>query len=138
MDLIIAVLAITAGFFIGGARERKHFEDIKRREALLLAKLPIRTVRGPKLSTGEAFLVCGNVVIASDSFKDFIGTLKNFFGGGMTAQETLMDRARREAVLRMRESAIAQGAREIVEMHLETSFLDQMGAEVIAYGTAIR
>lgn len=80
----------------------------------------------------------GNVVIASDAFKDFVGGLKSFFGGGMTAQETLMDRARREAVLRMRESAVAQGAREIVEMHLETSFLDQMGAEVIAYGTAIR
>ncbi len=138
MELIIAATMIVIGFFVGGARERKHFVEIKEREAALLQRLPTRGDRGPKLTGGETFLVTGNVVVASDEFKNFVGALKNFFGGSMTAQETLLDRARREASLRMRESAVAQGAREVVEVHIETSFLDQMGVEVCVYGTAVR
>jgi uncharacterized protein YbjQ (UPF0145 family) len=82
--------------------------------------------------------VVGSVVVASDAFKDFVGGLKSFFGGRMGAQESLLDRARREAICRLRESALSQGAKEVVDVHIVTSFLDQMGAEVSAYGTAVR
>ncbi|MNL50651.1 hypothetical protein D3C87_1736840 [compost metagenome] len=56
----------------------------------------------------------------------------------MSTHETLLDRARREAVCRMREHALKQGAKEVIDVHLETSFLDQLGVEVSAYGTAVR
>ncbi len=138
MELIVGLIAILIGFFVGGAREKRHIAELKVREAALLSKLPTRADRGPKLVAGETFLVTGNVVVAADSFKSFVGGLKNFFGGSMTMYETLLDRARREAVCRLRESALQSGASEIVDLHIETSYLDQIGVEVSAYATAVR
>lgn len=138
MELIIAAAMVIIGFFVGGSRERKHFAELQTREAALLAKLPTRADRGNKITSGETFLVTGNVVVASDAFKDFIGGLKNFFGGRMSTHEALLDRARREAVCRLRESALKQGAAQVVDVHINTSFIDQMGVEVSAYGTAVR
>jgi uncharacterized protein YbjQ (UPF0145 family) len=138
MDLVISVIAILVGFFVGGAREKRHFEELKVREGALLARLPTRADRGSRVQSVETFLVTGNVVIAADSFKTFVGGLKSFFGGSMGVYETMLDRARREAVCRLRESAVSQGATEIVDLHIETSYLDQLGVEVSAYGTAIR
>jgi uncharacterized protein YbjQ (UPF0145 family) len=108
------------------------------REDTLLHSLPTRSDKGPRLTTGETFLVTGSVVVASDYFKNFVGSLRNFFGGRMSFHETLLDRARREAVTRMREKAQQLGAQQVVDVHIETSFIDQMGAEVSAYGTAIK
>ena len=138
MDLIISIIAILIGFFVGGAREKKHFAELREREAALLAKMPTRADRGNRLKTGEVYLVTGSVVVAGDAFKTFISGIKSFFGGSMGAYEALLDRARREAVCRLRESALASGAREIVDLHIETSYLDQIGVEVSAYATAVR
>lgn len=138
MDFIIYAVLVLIGFFVGGAREKKHFEELKKREAALLSRLPTRTYPGKKMTSGTTFLVTGNVVVASDQFKNFVGGLKSFFGGRMGAQEALLDRARREAVCRLREVALMKGATEVVDLHIETSFLDQMGVEVSAYGTAVR
>lgn len=138
MDLIISIIAILIGFFIGGAREKKHFAQLREREAALLSKLPTRADRGNKLVGVETYLVTGNVVVAGDAFKSFVSGIKSFFGGSMGAYETLLDRARREAVCRLRESALSSGAKEIVDLHIETSYLDQIGVEVSAYATAIR
>ncbi|MNT77276.1 hypothetical protein D3C72_2163720 [compost metagenome] len=76
--------------------------------------------------------------MASDYFKNFVGQLRSFFGGRLSTHETLLDRARREAVCRMRETALKKGATQVVDVHLETSFLDQLGVEVSAYGTAVK
>jgi uncharacterized protein YbjQ (UPF0145 family) len=85
-------------------------------------------------------LITGNVVISIDYFKKILAGLINFFGGNISAYETLIDRARREAVLRMKESA--KGASEIINIRIETTSIlkntQSVGAiEVIAYGTAI-
>lgn len=60
--------------------------------------------------------------------------------------ESLLERGRREALLRMKEDAIAWGAVQILNVHLETSSMNDessanagtVALEVIAYGTAIR
>ena len=62
-------------------------------------------------------------------------------GGPVKSYETLLDRAKREAVLRLKESC--PGADEIINLRLETlplagSQRNQVtGVEVLAYGTAI-
>jgi len=67
--------------------------------------------------------------------------LINIFGGRVSSYESLLDRGRREAILRMKESA--KGASEIVNVRIETSSIsknDNRGIgsiEVYAYGTAI-
>ena len=70
--------------------------------------------------------------------------LRNFFGGRVSAYETLVDRARREATLRMKQQADAWGADTICNVRIETSSISKgakgrVGAvEVYAYGTALR
>jgi uncharacterized protein YbjQ (UPF0145 family) len=78
------------------------------------------------------------VVIASDYFKNFTATLKNFFGGRLTSYESLMDRGRREAMLRLKEKAVAGGADEIVGLRLMMTAVDQFGIEILASGTAVK
>lgn len=85
-------------------------------------------------------LVNGNVVISIDFFKKIVASLINLFGGNITAYETLLDRARREAILRIKEDA--SDASEIINIRIETSSISKntktVGAiEVLAYGTAI-
>jgi uncharacterized protein YbjQ (UPF0145 family) len=86
-------------------------------------------------------LVTGGVVISVDFFKLIATSLRNFFGGNMRAYETLVDRARREAVLRLKESC--PDATQIINLRLETSSIykgndGQIGSvEVLAYGTAL-
>ncbi len=137
-ELTVFLGLLATGYFVGSAREKKHFSELIIREKDLLSKIPYRSDPGPILSTGETFLVCSSVVIASDFFKNFVGNLRNFFGGRMTTHESLLDRARREAVCRLREKAQAKGASEIVNVRIETAFLDQLGIEISAFGTAIK
>ncbi len=138
IEIGIAAILLVLGYFVGGAREKKHFEDLKRREAVHIRTVPIRTDPGPELKSGETFLVMASVVIASDYFKNFVGNFRNLLGGRMVNHESLLDRARREALCRLRDKAASAGANQIVDVHLETNFLDQMGAEVSAYGTAVK
>jgi len=94
----------------------------------------------------KAWLVYGTVVVSGDYFKMVFAGLINFFGGRIRAYESLLDRARREALLRMKESAAADGAHMVVNARFETSKLDEAGAgkqstgmfEMLTYGTAIR
>jgi uncharacterized protein YbjQ (UPF0145 family) len=93
----------------------------------------------------NAFLVHGSAVISIDYFKRLLATLRNIVGGNVKSYESLVDRARREAILRMKEQALAKGARMIVNLRLETSTIGNSAnrkgsigsVEVIAYGTAV-
>ena len=77
-----------------------------------------------------------------DYFKRFIAGLRNLIGGRVTSYESLLDRARREAILRMKQEAKDLGANLIFNVKFETASIskgrnNQIGAvEVYAYGTA--
>lgn len=137
IELIQIIVFLLIGFFIGGHLEAKHFASIRSREAELL-NLPVRVGQTPKLTEGQVRLVTGSVVVASDYFKTFVANIKTLFGGRLTTYEALLDRARREAIIRMKLDAVAWGAREVVAVELNTTFIDQLGVEVTAVGTAIK
>ena len=63
----------------------------------------------------------------------------SIFGKNLTTYETLLDRARREALVRMRTEAQAKGYNHIYGLRLEVSNINQLGSmvEAIAYGTAV-
>ena len=77
-------------------------------------------------------------MIASDYFKTFGAQLKRIFGGRLRTYETLIERARREAIQRMRSQAAAHGADIVMNVRLETSRIIKSAVEVIAYGTAVK
>ena len=144
MDFIIFIALLALGYFAGSWAEKKHYTSIEKREAELL-QLPI--VNGRK-GYGEAEaqyaeMVYGNAVISVDYFKRILAALRNVFGGTIRSYETLLDRARREAILRMKESAPA-GTKIIINVRVETSTIGKntqkksVGCvEALAYGTAL-
>ncbi len=141
----IPLFLIALGFTTGRIAERRHFSSLRRREA---APGPVLTnlkyaPHGARVT--EACFCMGGVVIASDYFKFFGASLKNLVGGRLRTLETLLERGRREALLRMREQAGAAGADMVLNVRLETAMImrargrkSSPAAEVIAYGTGVK
>jgi len=136
---------LVLGFFVGSFRERRHLADLTRRERALanITCNNLKRITHPDQVRG-ARLVTGEVAIASDYFKTFAANLRNIVGGEVRAFDTLLQRARREAILRMLEEARAMGACEVWNIRLGTSNISSQGrnkaavsVEVFAYGTAI-
>jgi uncharacterized protein YbjQ (UPF0145 family) len=134
---------LALGYGFGRAAEVSHFKSIRKRE-LTLRHIPAiaSKIPDPTLHPRQTQLVTGNVVISVDYFKRFIAGLRNLLGGRVTSYEALLDRARREAILRMKAEAQALGAKLVFNIKLETASISQgqRGAigsvEVLAYGTA--
>ena len=142
-NLIIFLVLLAIGYGFGRAAELRHFKSIRTREKELQSIPAIATkITDPTLRPRETLLVSGNVVVSVDYFKRFIAGLRNLLGGRVTSYETLLDRARREAVLRMKQEAKDLGANLIFNVKFETASIskgrkNQIGAvEVYAYGTA--
>jgi uncharacterized protein YbjQ (UPF0145 family) len=140
------VLLLILGFSIGGWVERRHFRKLEQREAALTYMVLTDLKTLPEGCAGEpAELVTGEVVIASDYFKSFAANLKKLVGGELRTYESLLERGRREAILRMMEMAQRIGANAVYNVRLTTSNLGSVRrkkaaamAEVLAYGTAVR
>ena len=142
-NIIFLLILLVVGYGFGRYAELQHFKSIRKREKLLQSIPAIATkIPDPSLRPRHIQLVTGNVVISVDYFKRFIAGLRNLVGGRVTSYETLLDRARREAILRMKEKARALGANLIFNVKFETASIykgskNQIGAvEVYAYGTA--
>lgn len=144
-ELIIFVALIALGYFAGTMAEFKHYRSIEGRERKLL-RLPAVTIKNALDKNAEiekAELVYGSAVISLDYFKRFLAGLRNLFGGEVGSYETLIDRARREAIIRMKETA--EGADIILNVRIETSSIGQSAdkrktigsIEALAYGTAV-
>ena len=146
MDLIFFIILMGVGYFVGNSLEKKHFKDIKKRERQTL-HVPLVTFGAKQKlpDANEAALFLGSVVVSADYFKMFASALRNLVGGRVIVYESVLDRGRREALLRMKEQAIAWGATQVVNVRLETSSIGKqtggkglVSIEVIAYGTGIR
>ena len=91
-------------------------------------------------------LVMGNVVISQDYFKRVVGHFKGVVGGNIGVFEPLLERARREALLRMKAAAHKKGFDTVINVRMETSRLASSrgdgkgtaGVEILAFGTAVR
>ena len=90
-------------------------------------------------------LVSGNVVISIDYYKKALSWFRGIFGGRLRSYETLLERARREAILRMKAACQMAGGKVIVNVRIETASINRYSqnrssvgsVEVVAYGTAI-
>jgi uncharacterized protein YbjQ (UPF0145 family) len=146
-DIIWFFLLVLVGFVAGTIAERMHYASLRKREAGLL-DMAVATTWDETLEglpeTDKVFLVTGCCVVSQDYFKRILASLKNIFGGRLGAYETLIDRGRREATLRMKESAKKAGCDMVIGMKLESAAIgDKTGqgigcVEIIAYGTAIK
>ncbi|MDR2710937.1 MAG: YbjQ family protein [Burkholderiales bacterium] len=145
IKLVIFVLLVLTGLIVGTILERRHYRSIKKREVELGHILVFTERMPPHQFAGQPFqLVSGSVVVSGDYFKTAAAGLKKIIGGRLTSYESLLDRGRREAILRMKEQAAQFGAQAIFNVRFETSSLNQkrkngiICAEMLAYGTALK
>ena len=143
---VLPLLLIVVAYFAGSAIEAAHYRSIRERERLTIAQpvLNFDDADGQFATNrdyGRAGLVSGSVVVSVDRFKQFLAGLRNIFGGRVSTYESLLDRARREAILRMK--AAASGAQLVANVRIETAAIGGTGGgglgtiEVHAYGTAL-
>ena len=143
LGVAIPVALILIGKVVGARIERRHFEDIAQREARFEERPALTTKDSGSLAPiRKAELASGSVVVSIDHFKRFVSGFRMIFGGEVRSYATLIDRARREAVLRMKESSPEADA--YINTRLETSTISStsgdegMGTiEVLAYATAV-
>ena len=140
-DIIIFLVLLALGYFFVSAAEAKHYKSIKKRELKFL-RIPTTNKKFPMRSDEvvNSALVQGSVVVSVDYFKRIYASVINIFGGKVVPYESLLDRARREAVLRLKESAPT--ADEFMNLRIETASITKntksVGSiEVFAYATAI-
>lgn len=138
--LQIAVFAIlfAIGFGFGRYNERKHLDSLAENEQRL-TYITLDNSRF-KTSTHPGQMISSNVVISHDYFKYVIANIQNFFGGRLTSYESIVERARREAIVRLKLEAEKIGATRIMGLRLSTTELGMQGGmvEVFAYGTAVQ
>ncbi|QQR91908.1 MAG: heavy metal-binding domain-containing protein [Myxococcales bacterium] len=142
------VLAIVATIMVSSRLlERYHFRQIRLREETF-SHIPISTncPSGHEVDDSEVALVTGSIVIAADRVSQFQFLLRALFGGHITRYDALFERARREALLRLKEQALELNFERIVNVRLQTALLGdshrseqrKVRVEVLAYGTATR
>ena len=148
MDALIAVVVflvlLVLGLVIGRATEAAHFRRLTLWE-IALSDIEVSTLRRlpENWQPTHGTLVTGEAVIATDYFKVFTATLRNLFGGQIRSYETLVERARRQATVRMLQEAREMGANLVWNVRIETATIQgkqqgkSAGVEVLAYGTAM-
>lgn len=144
--IVFLVSSLLAGYGFGRYFEWNHFESLREREDGFGRRVPLLNIKRPPMADPppSTQLVLGSVVISVDYFKRLLATIRLLFGGNLGSYESLVERARREALLRMREKAAALGATMVVNVRLETASISKgigqnaIGSvEALAYGTAV-
>ncbi len=146
LGLLITPVMLIGAWISGGILERRHLKGLLLLESGSRGVLAVTIEDLPPnwhVESGE--LVMGNVVISQDYFKRFAASIKGIFGGNISVFESLLERARREALVRMKGVAHARGYNTIINVRIETVRLASSrrdgkgtaGVEILAFGTAI-
>ena len=143
---LIPMSVLAVGSWWGRLVEKRHFADLLRREKVY-ADFPIHNWRKVPndFEASAATFVSGAVVISEDAGKRLLARFRNLIGGNIKSYETLMERGRREACLRMLEQAKAAGADAVLNVRYDTADLTSqrnnqtspIGIEVLVFGTAV-
>ncbi len=136
--ILLVIIALITGTII----EKRHYRLIKQREHDF-GHIPLLNGKQyPKDKRVEnSRFVSGSVVVSIDYCKKFLAGLRLLFGGEVKSYVSLVDRGRREAILRLKEAC--PDADMIVNLRIETSSISKgkknsVGTvEVFAYGTAL-
>ncbi len=129
-SLGIPVFLLMLGLIVGGITERNHFRRLHDRDVQTQDILVTQLRSFPAYAAGERppTMLVAEVVISSDYLKSFLARLRNLFGGELRSVGTLLERARREALLRIKEQAQEQGYNAVCNVRLETADIAGRGS----------
>ena len=134
---LIWLVLIAIGWYFGARAERGHLKsliiDEQKYQHIQVSSERFYEPKG----VNESILVVGSVVIAQDKFKQVVAAMLSLFGKNLTVYETLLDRARREVVLRAKRQANDAGCHALYGLRFEMTEV-QGGVEILAYGVAVK
>jgi len=123
VPLVFAAFFLGLGFFVGGWTERSHFKRLDERESgngdFMVTQ--IKTCHDASGDGPPPTMLIGEAVIASDYLKSFLGKLRNIFGGEVKSYQSLLERARREALQRIIEQARAAGYNAVCNVRFQNA-----------------
>lgn len=142
IQIYFAIAFLVIGLTVGTCLEWLHYRSIRKREHGFVT-LPTTSLKyvPDQHHVQHAELVMGSVVISVDYFKRFAASLKKMFGGELHSYSSLLDRARRESMLRMKEKCA--DCDMLMNLRVETSTISNGGnsnigsVEVMTYATAL-
>ena len=146
MEFLILIIITLLGLFFWKRAESKHYASIQEREEKYKNIIVISDtdLKRAKNSQSEGVLFVEGTVVAIDAFKKLMASFINLFGWRMKAYESLVDRARREAVLKVKQRAAEAWCNVIANLRIETSSISKnakqsvWAVEAIAYATGIK
>lgn len=134
---LVWLVLVAIGWYFGTRAERGHLKsliiDEQKYQHIQVSSERFYEPKG----VNESILVVGSVVIAQDKFKQAVAAILSLFGKNLTVYETLLDRARREAVLRAKCQANDAGCHALYGLRFEMTEV-QGGVEILAYGVAVK
>lgn len=147
--VFVAIPLVVFGLVIGRTVERRHFRRLDEKEEAYRDVLVTQVKSFPNAVAFEVppTVVTSQVVIASDYLKSWLSSWRKFFGGEMKSLRLIQERAKREAVIRLIESARDKGLNAVCNVRISGADIggNTMGgknkvpmAAVIATGTAYR
>ncbi len=129
-DLLYPLIYVVMGLgplvvlgLIGTYAERRHIANLVRREAAttkILATQTRRCMTAAEQSLTPTLIVA-EVVIATDYLKQFFAKWRNIFGGEVRSYSTMLERAKREALLRLKEEARQKGYNAICNVRVDSA-----------------
>ena len=145
-DILLFLWATVCGIIFGTLIEKKHYRSIIEREQRFknIIILSDKDLQQAGKVEQWGVLITGGTAISIDAFKKLMAYFVNLFGGRVKSYESLIDRARREAVLRLKEQADNAEYNAIVNLRIETSSITKNAqqnvgsVEALAYGTAVK
>ena len=119
----LPALVLFVGWLVGHLSETRHERSLARREEALkdIETSDMRSPPGFQGAEGSCVLVSGEAVVASDAFKSWVFGLKNIVGGESKTFTRLFDRARREALLRMKTRARELGCNAVCNVRFDNA-----------------
>jgi len=132
-----------------GKKLDQQIADTVQREGQTLATLgrdPLTTIDGGyRTDITSCGIVWTGVVFGPSHWHLLIGFLNNLIGGSIDIFQKVISAGRAEAMQRLRESAVANGWDDVINVRIDTSDMAPQGAqrsikavEVFAYGTGVK
>ena len=142
-----AALLGIAGWLMGWGWERHGLRKLAVREQDVRdVRIDVGRVRAINTTTRQdtrqdTRLLEGSIVLSHDIFRGFTIFFARIFGGRIAMYERLFDRARREAIVRLKEAARGEGYEHVVNLKIVSTQIKRQGpatVEVLVYGTGVR
>ena len=138
---VAPIVILIIGWSVGRVKIRNHHARILQKEADLqtirLHNIKYRTAPHSEVLT--AHMLNASLVLSIDVFQRFKAAFKTMVGGEHSNYTDLLDRGRREALLRLKAQAQDLGAQDIYNIKIQSAGIAMgKGIEILAYGTAIK